>query len=112
MKLRTNSTNHQHYDYEVTPLSRYSDMIWDLTPLLHDKRSSVYSLGRLNFNLLASKPLLIDPFKHFFYLRLAHCQTRNPRERIRIFVRKNNRFHGRRESLLISAIQYSSFYEI
>jgi hypothetical protein len=74
MKPRTNSTNHQRYDYEVTPLSRYSDMIWDLTPLLHDKRSSVYSLGRLNFNLLASKPLLIDPFKHFFYLRLAHVK--------------------------------------
>lgn len=74
MKPRTNSTNHQRYDYEVTPLSRYSDMIWDLTPLLHDKRSSVYSLGRLNFNLLNSKPLLIDPFKHFFYLRVAHVK--------------------------------------
>lgn len=62
------------HDFDVTPSSRFSEMIWDLTPLLHDKRSSVYSLGRLNFNLLLSKPLLIGAFKRFFYLRLGQVK--------------------------------------
>ncbi|MCL4431473.1 MAG: site-specific integrase [Epsilonproteobacteria bacterium] len=61
-------------NFLVVGQSHFNDMVWDLTSLLNNKRSGVYSMGRLNFHLLEDKPMIIEPIKRYFYIRLAQVK--------------------------------------
>lgn len=51
----------------------YED-VWDLRFLMHNQRSGVHSMGKLNFKLLKDKPLLIEALKRYFYIRLGQVK--------------------------------------
>lgn len=53
---------------------RFSDDVWDLKPLFVHQRRGVEATGKLNFTWLSSKPLIIEPIKRYFYLRLGEVK--------------------------------------
>jgi len=68
------STSSESWDFIVVENSHFKDTVWDLRSLFANKRVNVHSQGRLNFALLASKPLIIEPLKRYFYLRLGQVK--------------------------------------
>ena len=62
------------WDFMVIEDSYFKDTVWDLRSLFANKRSNVHSQRCLNFALLASKPLVIEPIKRYCYLRLGQLK--------------------------------------
>ncbi len=62
------------WDFMMIEDSHFKDAVWDLRSLFANKRSNVHSQRRLNFALLASKPLVIEPIKRYCYLRLGQIK--------------------------------------
>ena len=54
--------------------SYFYDDVWDLRFLMRNQRSSVHAMGKLNFQLLKKRPLLIEAFKRYFYIRLGQVK--------------------------------------
>jgi len=67
-------TKSKSWDFIVIEHSHFKDDIWDLRSLLNNKRSNVHSMCQLNFALLKDKPLIIEPIKRYFYLRLGQVK--------------------------------------
>ena len=65
------------WDFYVVGDSHFTDKVWDLTPLLHNKRAGVFSMGRLNFQLFDDFPEIIEPIKRYFYIRLGQVKPQS-----------------------------------
>lgn len=68
---------YEKWNFYVVGDSHFTDSVWDLTPLLHNKRAGVFSLGRLNFQLLEDFPKIIEPIKRYCYIRLGQVSPRH-----------------------------------
>lgn len=62
------------WDFNVLENSHFKSDVWDLRSLLNNKRTNVQSTGKLNFGLLASKPLIIEPIKRYCFIRLGQVK--------------------------------------
>jgi integrase len=65
------------WDFYVVGNSHFTDNVWDLTPLFHNKRAGVFSMGRLNFQLLQDFPDIVEPIKRYCYIRLGQVKPRS-----------------------------------
>ncbi len=65
------------WNFNVVGNSHFIDNIWDLTPLFHNKRAGVFSMGRLNFQLLEDFPNIIEPIKRYCYIRLGQVKPQS-----------------------------------
>ena len=54
--------------------SYFYEDVWDLRFLMHNQRSGVHSMGKLNFKLLKDKPLIVEALKRYFYIRLGQVK--------------------------------------
>lgn len=71
------NTPSDKWDFNVIGDNRFTDEVWDLTPLFHNKRAGVYSMGRLNFKLLEEIPSIIEPIKRYCYIRLGQVKPQS-----------------------------------
>ncbi|MFZ2889453.1 hypothetical protein, partial [Sulfuricurvum sp.] len=62
------------WSFYVVGNSHFTDSVWDLTPLFHNKRTGSFSLGRLNFQLLNDCPEIVEPIKRYCYIRLGQVK--------------------------------------
>ena len=64
----------QQWNFKINDNLNFQDELWDLSFLLNNKRSSVYNSSHINFRLLSSKPLIIEPIKRYIYIRLGRVK--------------------------------------
>ncbi|WP_294967023.1 hypothetical protein [Sulfurimonas sp.] len=62
------------WDIYVIANVHFSDSVWDLIPLLHNKRKGLDSRGKLNFHTIEEFPLIIEPIKRYCYIRLGQVK--------------------------------------
>lgn len=62
------------WSFYVVGNSHFTDYVWDLTPLFHNKKTGAFSLGRLNFQLLYDCPEIVEPIKRYCYVRLGQVK--------------------------------------
>lgn len=65
------------WDFYVVGNSHFTDNIWDLKPLLYNKRAGAFSMGRLNFQLLHDCPEIVEPIKRYCYIRLGQVKPQS-----------------------------------
>lgn len=65
------------WDFNVIGDNRFTDDVWDLTPLFHNKRAGAHSMGRLNFKLLEDFPEIVEPIKRYCYVRLGQVKPQS-----------------------------------
>lgn len=89
----------------------FSDNIWNLRYLQNNKRSGVHASGKLNFNLLKKKSLLIEPIKRYCYIRLGQVKPTTVTGEYSELVSKLITFFEEKELTSLHEINTNKFIE-
>ena len=72
--FKTDEQELDQRDFIIYKDIRFSDDIWNLKGLKSNKRAGVSSSGQLNFTILHTMPLLMEPIKRYCYLHLGRVK--------------------------------------